>query len=268
MIAAGEFGCPLTKLDLRLVVFDYLKKNGREETFNGKPPGKAWLDNFLSRHSSELTVRSTQNIKKHRAEKGLEDFMEYFRNLEQTLQDVLPSNILNFDETNLTDDPGSSKCLFRRGVKYPERVLNSTKGAISLIFSVTADGVSLPVYVVYKAENLYSEWVQGGPRDTRFNRTRSGWFDSTVFEDYFKTIVLNWATSSPGKKVIVCDNLSSHLNVTVIELCERHNIQFVFIPSNSTHITQPLDVAFLHHLKRCGDQYYFSTKWKTLTKIV
>lgn len=143
--------------------------------------------------------------------------MEYFRNLEQTLQDVPPSNILNFDETNLTDDPGSSKCLFRRGVKYPERVLNSTKGAISLMFSVTADGVSLPVYVVYKAENLYSEWVQGGPRDTRFNRTRSGWFDSTVFEDYFKTIVLNWATSAPGKKVIVCDNLSSHLNVTVIE---------------------------------------------------
>lgn len=26
LISAGEFGCPLTKLDLRLVVFDYLKK--------------------------------------------------------------------------------------------------------------------------------------------------------------------------------------------------------------------------------------------------
>ncbi|PZC80049.1 hypothetical protein B5X24_HaOG215518 [Helicoverpa armigera] len=27
LIAAGEYGCPLTKLDLRLTVFDYLKKN-------------------------------------------------------------------------------------------------------------------------------------------------------------------------------------------------------------------------------------------------
>ncbi|CAG4961460.1 unnamed protein product [Parnassius apollo] len=35
--------------------------------------------------------------------------MEYFRNLEETLKDVAPSNILNFDETNLTDDPGYSK---------------------------------------------------------------------------------------------------------------------------------------------------------------
>ncbi|CAG5038863.1 unnamed protein product [Parnassius apollo] len=92
--------------------------------------------------------------------------MEYFRNLEETLKDVAPSNILNFDEKNLTDDPGSSKCIFRRGVKYPERVLNSTKGAISLMFSVTANGSLLPIYVVYKAENLYSEWIQGGPRAT------------------------------------------------------------------------------------------------------
>ncbi|CAG4943470.1 unnamed protein product [Parnassius apollo] len=127
--------------------------------------------------------------------------MEYFRNLEETLKDVAPSNILNFDETNLTDDPGSSKCIFRRGVKYPERVLNSTKGAISLMFSVTANGSLLPIYVVYKAENLYSEWIQGGPRGTMYNRTRSGWFDSFVFEDYFNTTIMDWAKSLPVKKV-------------------------------------------------------------------
>lgn len=85
-----------------------------------------------------MTVRSTPNIKTTRVEKGLKDLIENFRNVEQTLQD--PSiNILNFNETNLTDDPGSSKCLFRRGVKYPELVFISTKGVISLMLSVTAD---------------------------------------------------------------------------------------------------------------------------------
>ncbi|CAG5051236.1 unnamed protein product [Parnassius apollo] len=64
---------------------------------------------------------------------------------------------------------------------------------------------------------------------------------------------MDWAKSLPGKNVftcIICDNLSSHLNVSVIELCECHNIQFVFIPSSSTHITQPLDVAFFALLKK------------------
>ncbi|CAG5056515.1 unnamed protein product [Parnassius apollo] len=189
-------------------------------------------------------------LKKNRADKGVDEIIEYFRNLEATLKDVAPSNILNFDETNLIDDPGSSKCIFRRGVKYPEQVLNSTKGAISLMFSVTANGSLLPIYVVYKAENLYSEWIQGGPRGTRYNRTRSVWFDSFVFEDYFNTTIMDWAKSLPGKEVIICDNLLSHLNVSVIELCECHNIQFVFVPSSSTHITQPLDVAFFAPLKK------------------
>ncbi|CAK1584773.1 unnamed protein product [Parnassius mnemosyne] len=250
LIAAGEYGCPLTKLDLRLTVFEYLKKNNREILFHGKPPGKDWVTSFLDRHAGELSVRSTQNIKTARAQKSAKDFLEYFQNLEETIRDVPPSNILNLDETNLNDDPGSSKCIFRRGVKYPERVLNSSKGAISLMFSAAANGTSLSPYVVYKADNLYSEWIQGGPRGARYNRTSSGWFDSTIFEDYFKNVVLTWAGSLSGKKVVICDNLSSHLSLGVIELCQDHNISFVFIPPNSTHLTRPLDVAFFAPLKK------------------
>lgn len=188
-----------------MTVFDYLKKNNRENLFNGKPLGKDWVTSFLDRHADELSVRSTQNIKTARAQKSANDFLEYFQNLEETLRDVPPSNILNLDETNLSDDPGNSKCIFRRGVKYPERVLNSSKGAISLMFSAVANGTSLSPYVVYKADNLYSEWIQGGPRGARYNRTSSGWFDSTIFEDYFKTVVLTWAESLTGRKVVMCD---------------------------------------------------------------
>ncbi|CAK1599551.1 unnamed protein product [Parnassius mnemosyne] len=36
----------------------------------------------------------------------------------------------------------------------------------------------------------------------------------------------------------------------VIELCQDHNISFVFIPPNSTHLTQPLDVDFFAPLKK------------------
>lgn len=71
-----------------------------------------------------------------------------------------------------------------------------------------------------------------------------------TFEDYFKRIVLDWASSLPGKKVVICDNLSSHLSVDVIEICERNDIKFVFIPANSTHLTQPLDVVFFGPLKK------------------
>ncbi|KAJ8958361.1 hypothetical protein NQ314_006422 [Rhamnusium bicolor] len=54
----------------------------------------------------------------------------------------------------------------------------------------------------------------------------------------------------PGKKVVIGDNLSSHINVTVLDLCRKHDIQFVCLPPNSTHVTQPLDVALFASLKR------------------
>ncbi|CAH2083954.1 unnamed protein product [Euphydryas editha] len=95
LIAAGDYGCPLSQLDLKLAVYDYLKKNNKTYVFNNKLPGDWWVKNFLERHKDQLTLRSTQNITKARAEKCLEEFKEYFENLEMSLQNIPPTNIIN-----------------------------------------------------------------------------------------------------------------------------------------------------------------------------
>ncbi|CAG4958214.1 unnamed protein product [Colias eurytheme] len=43
-----------------------------------------------------------------------------------------------------------------------ERVTNTSKTAVSLMFAATAEGQILPVYVVYKAEHLWDTWTEGG----------------------------------------------------------------------------------------------------------
>nr|XP_034827094.1 uncharacterized protein LOC117984578 [Maniola hyperantus] len=42
LIAAADYGSPLTLLDLRIVVYRYLEGNGRLSIFNNKLPGKKW----------------------------------------------------------------------------------------------------------------------------------------------------------------------------------------------------------------------------------
>lgn len=71
--AATDVGSPLTELNLRIIVYDYLKKNNRDNLFNGKMPGRHWVKNFLKRHLSQLTTGTIQNIK--RAEKT-EEYVE------------------------------------------------------------------------------------------------------------------------------------------------------------------------------------------------
>ena len=45
--------------------------------------------------------------------------------LSNTLKNVPPGNIMNYDETNLCDDPGRKKVIEKGGLKYLRCVINS-----------------------------------------------------------------------------------------------------------------------------------------------
>lgn len=97
-----------------------------------------------------------QNIKAKRAKTSREDIEHYFANLTENLAGVPDGNILNYDETNLVNDPKNR--IFKTKVKRPERVINYTKSAFSVMFAVTDSGVTLPPYVVYKSEAIWNTW--------------------------------------------------------------------------------------------------------------
>jgi len=128
------------------------------------------------------------------------------------------------------------------------------------MYAGSADGTQLPAYVVYKAVNMHDLWTIGGPKGARYNRTPSGWFDMATFTDWFKKIALPYFRKLEGKKVLIGDNLSSHLSVSVIEECEKHEICFVFLPANSSHLTQPLDVSYFRPMKIAWREILL--KWK------
>lgn len=251
ILTCADWGMPLDSLEIRLIVKDYLLSMGKRiDKFTDNLPGESWYSAFIKRHKEELTVRKCQNITRVRAKVGVEQIVEYFSHLERSLHGIPALNVLNYDETNFSDDPGTKKMVFRRGVKYPERILNSSKGCISIMFAITADGNLLPCYVVYRAEHLWKTWVEGGPPGTRYGRTKTGWFDGPNYEDWFFRIVVPWAQKLEGRKCIIGDNLSSHISVSVLRKCEELDIQFIFLPPNATHLCQPLDVAFFSPLKK------------------
>ena len=74
--------------------------------------------------------------------------------------------------------------------------------------------------------------------------------DTPNFIQWFDSIVVPWARRKPGKKVLIGDNLSSHLSTDVVDKCKDLGISFVLLPPNSTDKCQPLDVAFFGPQKR------------------
>lgn len=77
------------------------------------------------------------------------------------------------------------------------------------MFSVTASEVVLPPYIVYKAKNLYPEWIEGGPDQAIYNRSESGWFDESSFLDWFFKIHFK---NLKGVKCLIGDNVASHIS--------------------------------------------------------
>ena len=250
LLKCADFGMPLNNTDIRLFVKGYLTTIERTvKRFKNNVPGEDWSNSFIKRHTV-LSNRMCQNVKRARAKVDPSEIKKYFENLEKVVEGVPPANILNYDETNLADNPGTKKCIFRRGVKYPERIINHSKGNISLMFCGSATGELLPPYVIYKAKNLYNTWVEGGPQGTRFGVSKNGWMNTENYDEWFSSIVVPWARRREGRKVIIGDNLSSHISHFVLQECKKHNIDFILLLPNSTDKCQPLDVGFFGPQKR------------------
>lgn len=254
---AADWGFPLITLDIRLIVKAYLDRQGVVESrFTNNMPGRDWVRTFVKRHTNILTKRLCQNVKRSRANVNADTVNLYFDELETTLKNVEPHLIINYDETNLTDDPGRKNVIVRRGCRHPERIVDSSKQSTSVMFAAAADGTLLPPYIVYKSENLYDSWCENGPKGTLYNRSKSGWFTMDIFEEWFKTIILPYCKKYVDHpKVLIGDNLTSHLSPWVINECIKNKIRFVLLPPNSTGICQPLDVAFFKPLK---------VKWRSI----
>lgn len=260
LIKLSDYGFPVVESDFRMAIKNYLDKKGAVvHRFKENIPGYEWTKSFLKRHHN-LSVRISSNIKKARAQVGATEINNYMDNLSVAIKDIPPSRIWNYDETNLSDDPGNKKVICKRGAKYVEKICNFSKSSTSIMFCGNANGKCLAPYIVYKSEHIWSTWTENGPEHARYNRSKSGWFDSTCFEDWFEAHFLPEVRHENGPIVLIGDNLSSHISIRVLQLCQQHNIRFVCLPPNTTHLTQPLDVAFFAPTKKVWRSIL--TKWK------
>ena len=75
-----------------------------------------------------------------------------------------------------------------------------SKSTTSVMFAGTASGTLLNPYVVYKSVNMYEQGCDGGRDAVMYNRSKSGWFDSNCFDDWFEKVLIPYCNSVEGRK--------------------------------------------------------------------
>jgi len=248
LILLSTWGFPLNSKDLCHLVKEYLDSAGRHTRFIDNLPGSDFFEGFLRRHPA-LSVRQANNLKRARAEVTVDVVQSFFEHYAKVVEGVPPTNIWNCDETNLQEDPGATKAIFKKGVKYAEQVRDHSKNAVSVLFCGSTAGELMPPYVTVKGKNVYSSWTKGGPPGTVYTATTSGWVDTWCFTDFIRQIFVPSTRRLTGKVVLICDNVSSHFGVEAVNLCRDNNIELVCFPPNTTDKLQPLDVGYFRSLK-------------------
>mgnify|MGYP003623229696 CR=1 FL=1 len=129
---------------------------------------------------------------------------------------------------------------------------------INYYFSGVTNGELLPPYIVYKGFQPLIQWTQNGPPNARYAASKSGWFDQNLFENWFDTVLYPVLKRRTGKKLVICDNLTSHISLHVLSQCDKIDAKFICLPPNSTHLLQPLDVSVFSPLK---------TQWRNILRL-
>jgi len=160
-------------------------------------------------------------------------------------------NLWNMDETGL--NLGSSGYI--RGITDSHKK-RAAVGApslsewVSIIECVSASGRSTRPAVLFKGKTLRTTWFPRDLPDYRFTTSENGWTTNEIGVSWLNEIFLpETKPDPPGRRVLILDGHASHVSVEFQWTCWNNEVDLVYLPSHTSHVLQPLDLANFSPLK-------------------
>lgn len=198
-------------------------------------------------HPFKKAVKSyCPNIKRSCAAVFPKTINAYFDELENEFKEP-PSHIIKYGETNLCDDPGKRKLIFRLGLNTP-KVWWTPLRRQSLLYSLRLQKGSYCYAMWY----ITYWWQLEEKGHQKFNvELDQIWLVQRClfcFSDWVESTAIPFLKNLEGPKFLIVDNLSSHLLANLIKLWIDNRFRSYSCP-NSTHFIKTLDVAFVQPMK-------------------
>lgn len=158
----------LTRKDIRRMACTLAIRNGRETVFKNGIAGRSWLDAFLRRHGSLLSVRRPTGTSFARAMGfNKKNVKEFFDNLQQeyTKHNFSPHRIFNVDETGLSVVQSKVvDVIGRKGKRQIASITSAERGSlVTLIAAMSAGGLFVPPMLIFPRKNRNDQLMRGAP---------------------------------------------------------------------------------------------------------
>jgi hypothetical protein len=159
--------------------------------------------------------------------------------LQELLKKYEPQDIYNADETGLFWMMLPDNCLGFAGKSHHGQ--KQPKVRITLLVSANMDGSDkLPLLVIGKSAKPRA--FKGVKVPVDYTSNKKAWMTGAIFEDWMRQ--LDKKMTLKGRKIVmIVDNCSAHPPL------QMKSIELVFLPPNTTSVTQPMDAGIIRNLK-------------------
>lgn len=158
---------------------------------------------------------------------------------------VKPCNIYNMDEINVRIAKKRGRKLFKlkeKGPRKTERLAGTSY--VTVVETISMSGTKLTPKAIFASKNELLSWYDADNiPHFNFDILNSGWITKDLGCDWLKRIFIPESGASNGKDpvVLILEDYSAHKTPEFMTICEQNNIKLLFLPSNTSHLTQPLD---------------------------
>ena len=142
--------------------------------------------------------------------------------------------------------------LAERGAQVKRIVSNNENGNLTVLFTVSAEGVIVPPMIMFDLKNApKKEILKKIPEGWGVAYSDSGWMTAETFFQFLANIFVPWLKKNNYEFPIVLfvDNHVSHVILPLCKFCVENQVELIALYPNSTHILQPLDVSLFRPLK-------------------
>lgn len=215
---------------------------------------ESWFKKFKKRNP-ELSLNKPQKLSVVRAQATSEPVLDaYFGELQRVMieHDITdnPQSLWIVDETNIMLENSSDLCMKE---SLPQAVTSSGNETATIIAGGSAAGIRLPPFYIFPGHQWRKELLDGATPGSSGMVTESGWSNSRSFLQFMESHFLKHVPTQDSPVMVLLDGHKSHVNLTLRELGEAHNIIFFLLPPHTSHVMKLLGIGCFGSLKK---EYY------------
>ncbi|CAI7833602.1 unnamed protein product [Closterium sp. NIES-54] len=217
----------------RAVYRQFLKHRGR---------GLAVSASMLQKWSAKYMKHRMPGKLAANCKAKVESFWEFVRQM-RSLHDYPLDLILNADQTPLFLEMPVERTLEMKGARTVHvRSAGYEKERVTVMLAVTASGLKLPPYVVFKRKTIPKVPIPAGVVVCAQDK---GWMDESLVQDWITQVMvpflkpLRESTGRCREALVVLDSYRGHLTEAVGQTMRMFRLSRAVIPGGCTPLVQP-----------------------------